>query len=150
MICFFAVRRLHTWCALVIAVQTCALPIWWQLPPPPSLRGVREGSALTVPSCRLAFAIGGIGQGRGSKGGGQDAPPRKALVDRHGKVRALHGLAILYSVVAATFGQQLQARGLAKLVIEYLIRSPLFGHVDLHGSAHLRTIGSASCRENVW
>src|SRR3546814_11053963 len=75
----------------------------------------------------------------------QDAPPRKALVDRHGKVRALHGLAILYSVVAATFGQQLQERGLAKLVIEYLIRFPLVGHVDLRGSE----IGRASCRERV-
>src|SRR3546814_2129156 len=73
----------------------------------------------------------------------RSAPPRKALVDRHGKVRALHGLAILYSVVAATFGQQLQERGLAKLVIEYLIRFPLVGHVDLRGSDDLRQLAVA-------
>src|SRR3546814_5685498 len=95
-----------------------------------------------MPSCRLAFAISGIGQGRGSKGGGQDAPPRKALVDRHGKIRALHGLAILCGVVAATFGPQLQERGLAKLVIEYLIGFPLVGHVDLRGPDDLRQLRS--------
>src|SRR3546814_20435187 len=93
-----------------------------------------------MPSCRLAFAICGIGQGRGSKGGGQDAPPRKALVDRHGKVRALHGMSILCLVVAATFGQHLQERGLATLVIEYMIRFPLLGHVDRHDSYSLPTL----------
>src|SRR3546814_14215152 len=109
--------------------------------PPRSTRTATLFPYTTLFRSRLAFAIGGIGQGRGSKGGGQDAPPRKALVDRHGKVRALHGLAILYSVVAATFGQQLQECGLAKLVIEYLIRFQLVGHVD--------QVGRASGREGV-
>src|SRR3546814_11847960 len=71
----------------------------------------------------------------------------RSLVDRHGKIRAFHGLAMLCGVGAATFGQQLQERGLAKLVIEYLIGFPLVGHVDLRGPDDLRQLAVAVAME---
>src|SRR3546814_4798388 len=51
------------------------------------------------------------------------------------------------SDLAATFVQQLQERGLAKLVIEYLIGFPLVGHVDLRGPDDLRQLAVAVAME---
>src|SRR3546814_16292817 len=72
-------------------------------------------------------------------------PPRSTRTDTlfpyttlfRSKVVPLHGVAVLDGIVAATFGQQLQQRSLAKLIVDSLIGLPFVGHVDLRGPGAL-------------
>src|SRR3546814_2653316 len=62
-------------------------------------------------------------------------------------VGPLHGVEVLDGIVAATFGQQLQQRSLAKLIVESLIGLPFVGHVDLRGPGDLCQLAVAVAME---
>src|SRR3546814_13206691 len=80
---FFSSRRRHTRCALVTGVQTCALPIYALVAPPPAERRLRRADhRLHARSVRalaaaaaLAAAVGG-GAGRGRVAAAVAAVPR--------------------------------------------------------------------------